>query len=216
MADESIYREADRQLEVLSRYMSKEFQNLSVKVGFDELNVVDVKREVNDMYARIDKQVRKRYRKIVKKVYGIGATRAGKKIPPLAVASFVAAYLRGYDETTQYVYTHEWTRKRDRQTEAIMSCEGHNDMRKAIKRGLDVTYGQVRQYADDMTVAALLAAYIASDVPYVRWVTQQDDRVCEMCGPRDGKVYRIDRLPPFPAHWKCRCEIWPQYNRMIF
>lgn len=37
------------------------------------------------------------------------------------------------------------------------------------------------------------------------WVTQLDEFVCQVCGPRHGKVYNIDNLPEIPAHPNCRC-----------
>ena len=211
-----IFRYADRQLVHISRYMSREFQNLSVRLNFDELNVLDVKRDVTAMYERIDREVRTRYRRIIREVYREGEKDLGIKLPPLAIVAFLTSILKSYDPTTQFVYTHEWTRKRDREIEAIMSSDGRQEMRKALKRGLDVTYRQVAQEADDITVAALLASYEAGDVPYVRWVTEQDDRVCRICRERDGKIYRISEAPPLPAHWRCRCRYVPVRQRTMF
>ena len=211
-----IFRHADKQLAALSRYMAREFQNLSVSLSFDELNVIDVKQQVGDMYVRIDREVRRRFQRIIKEVYKEAGLATGKDIPPLAIAAFLALLLKGYDNTTQYVYTHEWTRKRDRMVEAIMSSEGLQEMRRRLRTGLNVTLNQVRQYGDDITMETVLVAYKAAKIPYVRWVTQKDDRVCAICGGRDNKVYRIDRVPPLPAHWRCRCDIIPVEHRTIF
>lgn len=40
---------------------------------------------------------------------------------------------------------------------------------------------------------------------HLMWVTQSDEFVCAECGPRHGKIYRIDELPDIPAHPSCRC-----------
>lgn len=45
-------------------------------------------------------------------------------------------------------------------------------------------------------------------VTYVTWVTQRDEKVCPICGPRDGVTYRIiDVMDIFPAHPNCRCYL---------
>jgi SPP1 gp7 family putative phage head morphogenesis protein len=40
-----------------------------------------------------------------------------------------------------------------------------------------------------------------------RWHTTFDERVCSVCGPRNGKVYPIGEGPMPPAHPRCRCNI---------
>lgn len=47
-------------------------------------------------------------------------------------------------------------------------------------------------------------------VTYVEWVTSRDEKVCMICGPRDGVVYRIvDVMDIWPAHPNCRCRLQP-------
>jgi len=47
--------------------------------------------------------------------------------------------------------------------------------------------------------------------PYLQFLTVGDEAVCEICGPRDGKIYGRD--DPFwqtnypPLHHRCRCEV---------
>jgi uncharacterized protein YunC (DUF1805 family) len=43
-------------------------------------------------------------------------------------------------------------------------------------------------------------------------ITIQDERVCPICGPLDGKVFDTGRFPQQPAHPNCRCTsvvAWP-------
>jgi len=42
----------------------------------------------------------------------------------------------------------------------------------------------------------------------MRWITQLDERTCQVCGPRHGRIYPIGQVP-YPAHFNCRCAINP-------
>jgi len=37
------------------------------------------------------------------------------------------------------------------------------------------------------------------------WITANDDRVCDICGPKHGKIIEDAEYPP--AHVNCRCEV---------
>ena len=44
-------------------------------------------------------------------------------------------------------------------------------------------------------------------VTHVRWVTMEDERVCPICGPLEGRIYRKGQfMAPLPAHANCRCR----------
>jgi len=44
-------------------------------------------------------------------------------------------------------------------------------------------------------------------VIHVMWVTREDERVCPICGPLEGRVYRKGQfMAPLPAHANCRCR----------
>jgi SPP1 gp7 family putative phage head morphogenesis protein len=73
--------------------------------------------------------------------------------------------------------------------------------------------------------AGNLAGIRDTGAPAVRWITGADERVCPICGPRHGKIYKFDVIGPTvqdweaqalpyprlevipPAHVKCRCSI---------
>ena len=49
-------------------------------------------------------------------------------------------------------------------------------------------------------------------VQKLEWMTMEDERVCPVCGPLDGKVFDTSRFPQQPAHPNCRCTsvvAWP-------
>lgn len=47
------------------------------------------------------------------------------------------------------------------------------------------------------------------------WLTMEDERVCPVCGPLDGKVFPTDKFPNIPAHPQCRCQALPAYPLVI-
>lgn len=201
-----IFIHADRSLMVLLGEMSKEFQRIGTQLGFDELNVLETRKTVSAMYKRIDRIVQREYRKVALAAY----KEAGGKDKGFAPYEFVYAMLGAYDPLSEFVYTREWERKRDRLFESIIATQtGNQEMRKNLKRGLDVLANQVRQYADNITVAARMQAFNDNGVKYIRWVTEKDERVCGICAGRDEVIYPISEWPGQPAHWKCRCYALP-------
>lgn len=200
-----IFRHADKSLMVMLNDMSREFQRLGTQIGFDELNVLETRKTVNAMYKRMDAVVQREYRKIALSAYKEAGGR-GKGFDPY---EFVYAMLEAYDPLSEFVYTREWTRKRDRLFESIIATQtGNQEMRKNLKRGLDVLANQVRQYADNATIQARVQAFKDSGIEYVRWVTEDDEKVCKVCDPRHGVVYKLDEIEGIlPAHWRCRCHI---------
>ena len=197
------YRHADKALGTLTDMMGREFQNLSTVLRFDELNVIEVKRTVGAMYTRIGKRVRRELRTIAKRVRKDTEKELGILPVDFDDGALVLALMSGYDSVTRYVFTREWTRKRDRLVESLMSSGSRRDLRQALKRALDLMALQVRQYADNVTDEARLEVFEKAGVDKVRWNTQHDSRVCGICADRDGEIYEITEVPE--KHYRCRC-----------
>ena len=207
MSDD-IFRHADAALMVMLNDMSREFQNLATSIGFDNLNVMETRRRVNAMYKRMDDVIRREYRKIARKAYREACEEADYRTDGFDEYLFVEEALRAYDAVSDFVYTREWTRKRDRLFESIISTErGNQEMRKNLKRGLDVLANQVRQYADNITAKARVLAFKRAGADVLVWITEKDERVCSICAPRDEQFYPIEMLPDYPAHYHCRCRL---------
>ena len=41
---------------------------------------------------------------------------------------------------------------------------------------------------------------------WTRWETASDEKVCPVCGPYAGRVWRADDGPQPPLHPNCRCQ----------
>ena len=210
MTPDEIFRQTDQSLMIIYNDMAREFQNMASTLGFDELNILETRKRVNAMYQRMDAVINREYRKICRKAYRDACLECGHRTDGFDPYEFVYAMLHAYDPLSDFVYTREWTRKRDRLFESIIATErGNQEMRRNLKRGMDVLANQVRQYADDATMRARLEAFRRAGVRYVRWITERDEKVCSVCAPRDNVIYPIDELPELPAHWHCRCVIVP-------
>jgi len=203
-----IFRHADRSLMVMLNGMNREFQSLGTDIGFDQLNVMETRRRVNAMYARMDAMIRREYRSVARKVYMDASAEAGVDGGAFDAEAFVNAALRAYDPVSDFVYDREWIRKRDRLFESIIATErGNQEMRKNLKRGLDVLANQVRQYADNITAKARVYAFRKAGADVLEWITEDDEKVCKVCRPRHEQFYPIEMLPEWPAHWHCRCRL---------
>lgn len=206
MTTPEIFGHADRSLMIMVNYMSREFQRFAI-LPFDRLNILDVRKRVNDMYERMDEVIMREYSAIARKAYRDAAIEASISDDDFDPYEFVWAMLKAYDPLSDFVYTREYTRKRDRMFESVIATElGNQEMRRNLRRGLDVLANQVRQYADNITVRARIRAFEKAGVRYVRWVTEKDEKVCKECAPRNNVIYPIDEFPMLPAHWHCRCH----------
>lgn len=89
-------------------------------------------------------------------------------------------------------------------------------MYESLVRDLSSTFevpaGEVSNALDIIPATPGVPAYAITatnvEFPFVVWVTQRDERVCPICGPREGVQYRLnDALQIFPAHPNCRCSL---------
>lgn len=112
------------------------------------------------------------------------------------------------NSVTGYSYDTEVMRKRERCEESINAANGAAKKKAAMNKALRFWGQQSQQYADIVSEKANREALRKAQVRYVRWMTQEDERVCGNCKSMKGKIYRIDRIPDNP-HWRCRCYCIP-------
>ena len=153
---------------------------------------------VNELYAELDEMLRKYLLLIARKMYN--SINFEDWIEDMAVI-WLMEQLEAYDPVTKYVYVNEVDRKRARLIEALIASD---DKPKEVENAKRLWARQVRQYADNVTEQAVLKAYSDMGIQYVRWQTEEDEKVCRACIKRDGAVYPIKEVPPKP-HYGCRC-----------
>lgn len=196
---DNYYNLADKAIELLNKRATKRFEDAKDKAaqdGFDELSVLEVTRTLYQDLARDNQEI---FLELAQERYQ-EAEPHGEEPPDLA---WLLALLAAYNAVTKVIYDNDVDRKRQYTAEGINSSTAKVT---EFRRGLHYWADLTSTYADIVTDESTLKAYRDAGVKKVRWVTAGDERVCDTCRERDGKVYSINAIPPKP-HRRCRC-IW--------
>lgn len=216
---ENPYEISDKASRLLNRKAIRRFaaaKQKAVQLKFDELSVIEI---CKDLYAKLDEDNRKAFRDLAILAYNQADPHgdAGDEMFDLWLLDQV---LDHPNEVTHYTYTNEVDRKRERLAEAVNSVPTpgkakitiHGKAPKAttktmeFQKALRLWAKMSAEYADIVTDEATLKAYKDAGVKRVKWVTENDEKVCPVCGPMDGKIYDIDKVPVKP-HVNCRCYL---------
>lgn len=198
-----MYNHTDKILRWLNKQFIRLFRKINL-VNIDELNVVN---QVVSVYKKADKLARKAYLDAAMFAYMFAAKEAdyNAKKPPID-DDWVEDMLFESDPVTLYKYMPEWERKKQRFIEALAATK---KPRQEANKALKYIVLQTKHYADKATAQAVLQAYKDAGVKRVIWQTERDNKVCPECAPLNGKVFDIDKVPPLPRHWNCRCVVKP-------
>lgn len=202
-----LYDYTDARIKRLNRQFLRLFQKVRL-LNFDELNALN---DIKAVYRKADRFAKAAYLDIAVEAYAFGLAEAERawfrpRRRREIDRDWVLDFLEEEDFVTLYRYAPELTRKRDRLVEALAMTSKPN---KEIDKALKYLIMQTTHYADKATAEAELQAMKDAGVKKVMWLTERDDRVCDICYPLDGKVFDIDKTPPIPQHYNCRCIIIP-------
>ena len=199
MNEKNEYALADRAIQLLKKKAIRRFEDAKSKaagVKFDELNVLGI---CQALYAALESDNFKTFLELAIMKY-LATEPHGDDEPD---DEWLMEYLEFYDPVTKYVYANEVERKRDRLAEAVNAS---TEKVKEFTKGLGYWVQMTAHYADDVSDTATIKAFKDAGITKVMWHTVTDNRVCEDCEERDGKVYNINKIPPKP-HWGCRCYL---------
>ena len=197
---DNFYALTDKAVEILNKRAAKRFEDAKDKAaqdGFDELSVLSITRTLYDNLSADNEEI---FLELAQERYQ-EAEPHGKEPPDLA---WLLALLAAYNAVTKYQYTNEVDRKRQYTAEGINSSTAKVT---EFRRGLHYWAGLTADYADIVTDESTLKAYRDAGVKKVRWATAGDEKVCDTCRERNGKVYPINAIPP--KHRRCRCVFEP-------
>lgn len=207
----------DKTVKVYLKRLIKDYSALARKVNalpFDELNALAISSSVSGSYDDIEQQAFIIFCLIYARVYKLFHKDGYRGSMEKAL---VTALLEDYNAVTKYIYTSECDRKRARLFEAIMgaieasktAAAARSQVKAEIETARNLFARQVEQYADQMTVSAMLQAYKDAGVERVMWHSFEDNRVCATCESFNGKIFTLEDLPPLPNHYHCRCWVTP-------
>ncbi len=165
-----------------------------MKPELDALNVIDKSKEMYNLLNELNEDA---YLEIAKKTY----REVYPKSESVPDKEWLLALLLGYDCITHYVYEHEIDRKRARFAEALIATK---KKQQEFSTAFNLLWKQTAQYGINVTDEARMQAFIDSGVKKVRWITEEDSRVCDVCRSRSNKIYPIDKAPK-KTHYGCRC-----------
>ena len=201
------YDLTDLLIAILTTELRKEVNRLDV-IGFDELSAGSITRLTKEMITRLLKSNKREYIKIVQ-----NATEEAKEdLEALGVATaltisadgkFVDKVLKEYNPVTGYLYNAEADRKRARLAEALITAvliKSRNDYHEELRKFANLWHTQTLQYGETMVDKARLDTFKKNGIKRVKWVSEHDNRVCEECKERDGKVYPINAIPVKPHY----------------
>jgi hypothetical protein len=112
--------------------------------------------------------------------------------------------------------------KRIMDSVAVFAANNHNMPPKKLERELLKQLGDQKKWIDAEYHPDVIAGDVADKAPtlhqfgslkkqgYKRWEwhTVNDDRVCQICGPRNDQNYPVTQ-PFAPGHVRCRCSPHP-------
>jgi SPP1 gp7 family putative phage head morphogenesis protein len=97
----------------------------------------------------------------------------------------------------------------------ILSGDGIQEIRRNMNKVFDASNARLESIARTevsraMTEAELNGYERSEVVERVEWATAEDERVCPICEPKDGKTYTLDEARGLiPIHPMCRCDFIP-------
>ena len=197
-----LFKQTDKIVKVYLALILKRFRKVQRTLTFDDLHILNA---INEEWKQIDKLMHDCLFEVVLYYYRY----IREEADDMEVQLWFAKLIDQPDPVTHYIFFPESDRKRARLIEGIYSVVTLQEKKKELDKAERYIAKQLTQTADDYTMSTLIEALKAAGVKEVEWVTEHDERVCEECGPRDGVIYPIDKVPLIPAHYNCRCIIIP-------
>lgn len=207
------YESADRQLQKILKWQKSQFNRHRLRnfLSFDEVNVLRLKRQSQALYKRLDKRNREFLLQIAVEAYETACEEISAALMDPPNEAWLLAILEVSDPVTEYIYTEEVPRKRARFYETLLALiamrRTTTETEKTYKRARDLWGRQTEQYEINVVDMARRKAFEDNGISQFMWNTQEDEKVCSVCRPRDGVIYAAGNIPT--RHYLCRCWLTP-------
>lgn len=191
------YDYTDKQLAPVRESLIRLFGKLKTAKSESLLDLI--KRIYKELKSKVDKMYLKIVRYYYKKNGGTDLDQFDDE--------WLYEFLVEFDPVTGYQFSNEWERKLYRQYEAIEARKkAKQSASEPIRRSRVLLNNQITQKAIEATDTGVLTAYKDQGIKWVRW-NVMDDKACDDCLERDGKVFDINKVSKL--HPNCRCWFTP-------
>ena len=207
------YQMVDAAAAKITSRMHREFRQNRL-AHFDEMNIVGVKKHVAKLYKNTEKIIRNEFLAILNPLYqeiydeALALGFDGK--PEELDEGWIEEFFEEYNPVTKYVFKNELVRKEARLFEDLVATVGTPaaDKMQSYRTAENLLKRQITQYGIELEDAVTKVAFRDAGVEKVMWVTEDDDKTCEICIPLDGEIFPLKEAPP-KQHYHCRCYLIP-------
>ncbi len=193
--------------------------------GITEKDIEEIKNIISQEIS--PKQAEQAIKKYTQQAYQRGAEKANSELRKLGIEISIPSKLIVIDEATLNVLENmsmdlvtglsaDTKKELARELrEGLLSGEGSYKLKKRISKVFKMSTYRAEMIARTETIRSFNAAawdrYRRVGVKKFRWIAALDERMCVVCGAKDGEVFRgTDQRPP--AHPNCRCAIIPIFT----
>lgn len=198
-----LYEESDETIKLLSGKASRRILKAKSALYEEEFEDLMVYRILDNLYKNMDTDNRTAFLNLAKHKYNASPVK-GKEIPS---ERWLNKLLSAPCPTVKYAYDTETERKKNRAVEAINASKTRIEKIHELTKAAKYWAAQTGFFSDYVTEQSTLKAYKDAGIDEVKWITVKDEKVCEECNSRHGKVYKIDKIPD--RHPRCRCILEP-------
>jgi len=155
--------------------------------------------------------------------YASGQSRAAQFLKPFGIDAAVGntpadedvlKILRQRNYTALGGITDDMSKTITREiTDGVLNGESVPKISKRLREKVGMSKTRAETFAQTEVMysynTAARAQYERYGLTEVQWLTSNDGRVCSLCAPLHGKIFKMGEAPPIPRHPNCRCVLLP-------
>lgn len=194
-----MYEYIEKSIGSLKKKTQSTFNNSRLNLlKFDEINLLQVKRESNSLYKKLKRQSETFFLELIHEL-AMGMDFNENEYS-------LEHFLTVFSPVLLYSFETESDRKQARHFESIAAIGDLRSPRILEEQKKETRYWmiQVEEIAVDIEREIFINEAKKRGVKKVKWITKLDEKACKDCADLDCKVFNIDNIPRRP-HIGCRC-----------
>lgn len=198
----------------LKENILKEFNRMrGTLYSVHELNLLETKKKTDKLFDKLRALYEDFFDELTKEI---------EKEINFLPKNFVGKELDTYNPFLLYVFDNEFERKKDRYAESVYALmnsgkeQGKRNTQTAnsikfmqnLNTNVRNLHKQIVEQGIELERQQRIEAEKDKGTKCLRWITAEDERVCEECGALHNVIFPINELPERP-HYNCRCQFEP-------